>query len=131
MAFGLWFVNLLCEYKPSFAGAIHRVSWGGSWLICPLFWGIAVCVTFELVKAFTIEVYMDLKKKWDNKAKNGEDKPEVIAEIEKDFEMRELRFWWKCLAVDEGEYEEVIREVESILAGEQEEEKEKGARGEE
>jgi len=84
MAFGLWFVHLLTEYKPSFAQAIHEVSRNGtcnslppvsfnatgvdtsavasqcglperllsslqnsSWLICPLFWGVAVCITLS------------------------------------------------------------------------------------
>jgi len=127
MAFGLWFVHLLCEFKPSFAAAINRTSAiPKAWLICGLFWAIAVCITFELVKAFTIEVYMDLKKKWDNKQKLGEEKPDVIAEIEKDFEERNLRFWWRCLAVDEDEYAEVQVEIAKLLEEEEEEAKEGG-----
>jgi hypothetical protein len=70
MAFGLWFVNLLCEYKPSFAEAVDKTSLiPRAWLLFGLFWAIAVCITFELVKAFTIEVYMDLREKWEAKAK--------------------------------------------------------------
>lgn len=131
MAFGLWFVALLCEYKPSFAAAINRTSdIPKAWLICFLYWAIAVCICFELVKAFSIEVYMDLKKRWANKAKNGEDQPLVIAEIEKVFESQNLRFWCKCLAIDEDEFEEVQKEIREQL-NEEEEEEEGGLSGEE
>jgi len=124
MAFGLWFVHLLCEYKPSFASAINRTSSiPKAWLICGLFWAVAVCITFELVKAFTIEVYMGLKKKWDEKSRHGEHSPMVINTIYEDFERRGMRFWYKCLSVDEDEYEEVKNEVAHILEEEEEEEK--------
>lgn len=84
MAFGLWFVNLLCEYKPSFAEAIDKTSFiPRAWLLFGLFWAIAVCITFELVKAFTIEVYMDLREKWEarvkEKAKNKNEKVDRLA----------------------------------------------------
>jgi hypothetical protein len=122
MAFGLWFVHLLCEFKPSFAAAIHRVSnIPKAWLLCGLFWAVAVCITFELVKAFTIEVYMDLKKKWDNKAKNGEEKPEIISEIERDYEERGRRYWFKCIAIDDDEYGFVQTAIEELLEDEGEE----------
>jgi len=122
MAFGLWFVHLLCEFKPSFAAAIHRTSnIPKAWLLCGLFWAVAVCITFELVKAFTIEVYMDLKKKWDNKAKNGEEKPDIISEIERDYEERGRRYWFKCIAVDEDEYMGVQTAIEELLEDEGEE----------
>lgn len=121
MAFGLWFVNLLCEYKPSFAEAIDATSAiPKAWLICALFWAIAVCITFELVKAFTIEVYMDLKNKWDNKGAGG-DSPQVIEEVVKNFEQRNMRFWFKCLVVDEDEYDGVRNEVREQLEEEEEE----------
>merc|ERR1719409_1391970 len=43
MAFGLWFVHLLCEYKPSFADAIYKTSKiPYSWIICMIFWALAV-----------------------------------------------------------------------------------------
>jgi len=125
MAFGLWFVNLLCEYKPSFAGAIHKVSWKGAWLICALFWGIAVCITFELVKAFTIEVYMDLKKKWKPQNKDAEKQhPWPIIEAmykEYDSEENNKEFWYQSLNVDEEEFEDVIKKVKELLKEEAEE----------
>jgi len=78
MAFGLWFVNLLCEYKPSFAEAIDKTSViPRAWLLFGLFWAVAVCITFELVKAFTIEVYMDLREKWETKVKEKAKKKTV------------------------------------------------------
>lgn len=126
MAFGLWFVNLLCEYKPSFADAIHKVSWNGTWLICPLFWGIAVCITFELVKAFTIEVYMDLKKKWKPQNKDAEKKHPwpIIGALYNSYDERNEEFWYQCLVVDEDEFEDVIKEVREYLEEKEEEEKE-------
>mmetsp|Transcript_16618 Transcript_16618/g.35085 ORF Transcript_16618/g.35085 Transcript_16618/m.35085 type:complete len:740 (+) Transcript_16618:202-2421(+) len=62
LAFGMWVVMLLCEYNPNFPDAISRVSTlPGSWLIFPIFYVIGVSIVFELVKAFTIEVFMGLK----------------------------------------------------------------------
>jgi hypothetical protein len=126
MAFGLWFVNLLCEYKPSFAGAIHKVSWSGAWLICALFWGIAVCITFELVKAFTIEVYIDLRKKWKTQTKDAEIQHPypIFKAIYGSYDSDNKQFWYQCLSVDEDEFEGVIDEVaEQVEDAEKEEQK--------
>jgi len=133
MAFGLWFVHLLCEYKPSFAEAIYKTSnFPLAWLICGLFWAVAVCITFELVKAFTIQVYVVLKKKWDTKSNsaNGEENfnYHVLAAVYKKYEEGGKRFWKKCLVVDEDEYEGVKTEVRELLEGGHKKDGEGGSR---
>merc|ERR1712039_1107499 len=52
-----------CEYVPSFPEAVDRVSpMPGAWIIFPIFYVIGVSIVFELVKAFTIEVFVTLYK---------------------------------------------------------------------
>lgn len=61
MAFGVWVVMLLCEYKAEFTDAIGRTSKIPlSWTLFFIFYVFAVSIIFELVKAFTIEVFVDL-----------------------------------------------------------------------
>jgi len=61
MAFGVWVVMLLSEYVPKFPDAVSRVSRvPGAWIMFPMFYVFGVSITFELVKAFTIEVFMTL-----------------------------------------------------------------------
>merc|ERR1712072_334124 len=61
---------------------------------------------------------MDLKKKWDKRMKAGKgeqtdeddiesETEKVLIKIGKDFEKRNQSFWYSCLAVDEGEWDEV------------------------
>uniref|UniRef100_A0A7S2GPQ5 Ion transport domain-containing protein n=1 Tax=Alexandrium andersonii TaxID=327968 RepID=A0A7S2GPQ5_9DINO len=65
MSFGVWVVMLLCEYVAVFPDAISRVSvLQGDWLVFLIFYVIGVSIIFELVKAFTIEVFMELRSKW-------------------------------------------------------------------
>jgi len=63
MAFGVWVVFLLMEYAPIFPDAVAKASetpW--AWIIFPVFYLAGVSITFELVKAFTIEVFITLFK---------------------------------------------------------------------
>eukprot|EP00439_Symbiodinium_sp_Y106_P059391 s246_g8.t1 len=63
MSFAVWVVLLLCEYKdvfPSAVAATSRIPY--TWLIFLIFYIIGVSVVFELVKAFTIEVFVELHK---------------------------------------------------------------------
>lgn len=64
MGFVTWFSQLLCEYVPEYAEALQKSSsWGDvAWWIFPLFYLVNVAILFEIVKAFTIEVYLGLKK---------------------------------------------------------------------
>jgi hypothetical protein len=63
-AFGVWIVVLLRRYEPIFQEAIFRATSPTSptLVIMPSFWFCAVVITFEIVKAFTIEVFIDLFK---------------------------------------------------------------------
>lgn len=82
LAFGAWVVILLCEYVPIFADAIYRTADGGSphadfagypvrtWTVFLIFYFVGVCIVFELVKAFTIEVFLELKKTWEETGGN-------------------------------------------------------------
>jgi hypothetical protein len=60
MSFGVWVVSLLCEYVPCFADAIQHAAPGGSSIVFFIFYVCGVSIVFELVKAFTIEVFLDL-----------------------------------------------------------------------
>lgn len=60
-AFGAWVVMLLCEYVPKYAEAVFTVldpPYNRTWLIFLVFYFCGVCIVFELVKAFTIEVFL-------------------------------------------------------------------------
>lgn len=63
MGFGVWVVLLLCEYKQEFADAISATDpRPNTWLIFLLFYFCGVMIIFELVKAVTIEVFVELFK---------------------------------------------------------------------
>merc|ERR1712107_909813 len=63
-AFGVWVVSLLCEYVPVFPDAIAQASSiPCSWLIFLFFYIGGVSIVFELVKAFTIEAFLEMHKK--------------------------------------------------------------------
>lgn len=62
-AFGIWFCMLLQEYNPTFPDAVSKVQTTPvTWLMFPVFYLCGVSITFELVKAFTIEVFVALYK---------------------------------------------------------------------
>jgi len=67
MSFGTWVVILFCEYLQEFGDAVVATA-GESHLmkasryIFYVFYVASVCVVFELVKAFTIEVFVTLTK---------------------------------------------------------------------
>uniref|UniRef100_A0A7S2I652 EF-hand domain-containing protein n=1 Tax=Zooxanthella nutricula TaxID=1333877 RepID=A0A7S2I652_9DINO len=73
-AFGLWVVMLLSEYVPNFPDAVSRVSHvPGTWIIFPIFYVCGVSIVFELVKAFTIEVFITLFRERARKEVKHED----------------------------------------------------------
>jgi len=73
MAFGVWVVMLLCEYKAEFTDAIARTSRIPlSWTVFFIFYVFAVSIIFELVKAFTIEVFVTLHREAHEKKKEKE-----------------------------------------------------------
>merc|ERR1719203_1625692 len=67
---------LLQEYNPVFPDALAAVSpIAYSWIMFPIFYLIGVSITFELVKAFTIEVFCALyKERHRSKEERKEDK---------------------------------------------------------
>merc|ERR1712066_873727 len=67
MAFTTWFTNLLEEYVPEQADALQRVcKWGDfAWYIFPTFYIIGVSILFEVLVAFTVELYLALKEEHD------------------------------------------------------------------
>merc|ERR1719359_1829907 len=95
MGFALWFVMLLCEYVANFADAVDRTSAiPGAWLVFPIFYVCAVSIVFELVKAFTIEVFIDLHEK-----KDEEPEPdfEGCDEIKAGFDVRGEALHWRAI----------------------------------
>eukprot|EP00929_Paragymnodinium_shiwhaense_P114723 TRINITY_DN83215_c0_g1_i1.p1 TRINITY_DN83215_c0_g1~~TRINITY_DN83215_c0_g1_i1.p1 ORF type:complete len:904 (-),score=203.73 TRINITY_DN83215_c0_g1_i1:150-2861(-) len=65
MAFGVWMVSTLCEYIPELPEVIEKADkrYPSSWIIFFVYYVFAVSIVFELVMAFTIEVFIGLRKK--------------------------------------------------------------------
>jgi hypothetical protein len=99
MACGLWIVMLLVEYEPTLANMYAIIqpstsSWWSRhcWLLFPLFYMIGVSIVFELVKAFTIEVFMQLQQEVEKKKRRERDvlkqivpKPTIFETISQTF----------------------------------------------
>eukprot|EP00913_Durusdinium_trenchii_P025063 g23527.t1 len=64
MAFALFFTQLLCEYVPTNAEALQKTSRYGdvAWLIFPLFYFLGVAIMFEILLAFSVEAYIELRE---------------------------------------------------------------------
>jgi len=74
MALGVWVVSLLSEYVQDFPEALHRVSAYPvlSKFIFISFYVFSVCIIFELVKAFTVEVFINVKRMQKGSAESDE-----------------------------------------------------------
>jgi len=70
MAFGTWFMLLLCEYSSELADGLALGAPHGevSWLVFPAFYLVGVAIIFEVLKAFTIESFLALKEEADEEA---------------------------------------------------------------
>jgi len=81
MAMGVWVVSLLCEYVPEFPEAIWKaggkLSW--TWTIFAVFYVFGVSIVFELVKAFTIEIFVTLRNETEKERKAGHKKVQFQA----------------------------------------------------
>lgn len=119
MAFGFWFVFLLCEYKPSYKQVVDLVAYPFTGWIFIAFYVLSVMIVFELVKAFTIEAYMELKADWDEKQKCDVVEPDALIAIKEVYDKAGKKLWYKNLS-DEREQQEVQEEIEEILKGEEE-----------
>eukprot|EP00420_Gonyaulax_spinifera_P018884 CAMPEP_0197916574 /NCGR_PEP_ID=MMETSP1439-20131203/82214_1 /TAXON_ID=66791 /ORGANISM="Gonyaulax spinifera, Strain CCMP409" /LENGTH=748 /DNA_ID=CAMNT_0043538605 /DNA_START=90 /DNA_END=2336 /DNA_ORIENTATION=+ len=121
MAFGVWVVNLLCEYMPDIADAVNLTSGiPGSWLVLVIFYVFGVSIVFELVKAFTIEVFVNLHANWGKEQKEFA----TLASVEEEFEKRDLCLHYRIVG-DTSAHEKIVKALEEMdedLEGEEEEE---------
>merc|ERR1712039_901071 len=93
MAFGVWVVTLLCEYVSQFTEAISKTSSiPCCWTIFPVFYVVGVMIVFELVKAFTIEMFVNLSNRRFQEEKHGPTIFRPLAQLEQDFAKRDLGF---------------------------------------
>merc|ERR1712187_863211 len=110
MAFGVWTVTLLCEYVPEFPDAVEKVSaYPWTWVIFPIFYLFAVSVVFELVKAFTIEVFMSIKLKVGKK----ESIFEPIEELKREFAADGLSLHYQICG-DESMQDKIIEALHEM-----------------
>jgi len=119
MAFGVWIVMLLREYEPNFPDAVSKVSKiPYSWIIFPIFYVFGVSIVFELVKAFTIEVFMTLDRERQDEShfRRMKEFEEAIGQFQKEFAKRGENLHWLA-AGDVGE-REAIKKALMELAGE-------------
>lgn len=120
-AFGVWVVSLLCEYNNAFPEAISKVSPTPlTWIVFLGFYIAAVSVVFELVKAFTIEVFMDLNKK---KGQEEGGKTNTLEELDKEFSLKDMHLHWRMLGDDSAE-DEMMAKLDEMADGEESEESE-------
>mmetsp|Transcript_44385 Transcript_44385/g.105122 ORF Transcript_44385/g.105122 Transcript_44385/m.105122 type:complete len:766 (-) Transcript_44385:51-2348(-) len=115
MAFGAWFVLLLVEYNPIFPDAAAKV--GPSpvlWLIFPAFYMTGVMIVFELVKAFTIEVFMELYQESQEKNENAITKLGEMFQEEYSKEDEPMIFHYnvKGVPLSEEEVQKVLKELQ-------------------
>mmetsp|Transcript_17753 Transcript_17753/g.55671 ORF Transcript_17753/g.55671 Transcript_17753/m.55671 type:complete len:763 (+) Transcript_17753:70-2358(+) len=125
MAFGAWVVSLLCEYVPALADAVARAAPGlpGSWLVLVAFYVFGVSIVFELVKAFTIEVFVSLSQNW---GKGPKKEFETLERVIREFERRGLCLHYRVVG-DLSTHEKVVEalaEMDEELEEEELEEEE-------
>lgn len=108
-AFGVWVVSLLCEYVPTFPDAIWRSSdLTGSWLIFLLFYIVGVSIVFELVKAFTIEAFLEMHNRWDHEEKEFL----TLKQVEDGFKQVGLVLHYRAVG-NLGAHEKIMKALES------------------
>merc|ERR1712039_408356 len=74
MATALWFNQVLCEYVPTCTDAIYKTSNHPdlAWLIFPAFYFIGCAILYELLLAFTVQVFFDTKEEFYSDEENKE-----------------------------------------------------------
>lgn len=100
MAFGVWVVILICTYVPAFSEAIANTSSvPGLWFVFPIFYVIGVMIVFDLVKAFTIEMFMYLSNQRVKEEKEGPcERLPALVSLEKEFEQQGMGFHYHITA---------------------------------
>jgi len=78
MAFALFFTQLLCEYVPVNAEALQKTArWGNvAWLIFPFFYFLGVAIMFEILLAFTVEAYIELREESEKEEEEEKEREE-------------------------------------------------------
>lgn len=116
MAFGAWFVILLCEYVPLMSDAICAVSkYPSTWWIFVIFYVFAVSVIFELVKAFTIEIFMSINKKMKDidSGKRTDGVFEPIEQLKKEFKEDGLNLNYAIIG-DENIQDRIVEALKEL-----------------
>ncbi|CAK0808833.1 unnamed protein product [Prorocentrum cordatum] len=117
MAAGVWVVSLISEYIQDFPDALRRVS---GWPVLSKsifisFYILSVCIIFELVKAFTVEVFIRLKAKQKLAMQNGQSEKNVaLKEVKDEFgkQGQILHFRLPGDPMVQEKMEEILGEVE-------------------
>jgi len=126
-AFGVWVISFLCEYVPAFAEAVYAASpWPHTWLVFFIFYVFSVSIVFELVKAFTIEVFIDLNKKRGTEVKDVDALADIIKMLAEKGEYLHYR-----VIGDASANEKMMEALEELMGGESENGKEKEANSKE
>mmetsp|Transcript_59112 Transcript_59112/g.137640 ORF Transcript_59112/g.137640 Transcript_59112/m.137640 type:complete len:749 (+) Transcript_59112:128-2374(+) len=117
MAFGVWIVSLLCEYMPDISDAVSNASSiPGSWLVLVIFYVFGVSIVFELVKAFTIEVFVNLTKNWGKSQKEFT----ALGKVMEEFARRDMCLHYRVVG-DLSTHEKVVEQLEEMDKGLEEE----------
>eukprot|EP00929_Paragymnodinium_shiwhaense_P023455 TRINITY_DN14675_c0_g1_i1.p1 TRINITY_DN14675_c0_g1~~TRINITY_DN14675_c0_g1_i1.p1 ORF type:complete len:924 (-),score=174.45 TRINITY_DN14675_c0_g1_i1:288-3059(-) len=128
MAFGVWVVHTISEYMPELPEAIEladvRKPW--TWVVFVIYYVFAVSIVFELVMAFTIEVFIKLRKKAmadQAKAKanadgsdSGSDNDETfraIKELEEVFDQQEMTLHYRIVG-DVSTQDKIVEALEAM-----------------
>jgi hypothetical protein len=127
LAFGVWVVMLLQEYQPIFADATAQLKVypyiGGYsvwWMLFPAFYILGVSIAFELLKAFTIQVYAAYKTEQDEK-KSGKTQPsatgiETLDSIKSLFVKEGQKLHTKVIC-DNAELSKIHKELANLKKG--------------
>eukprot|EP00928_Gymnodinium_smaydae_P005379 TRINITY_DN11836_c0_g1_i4.p1 TRINITY_DN11836_c0_g1~~TRINITY_DN11836_c0_g1_i4.p1 ORF type:complete len:1079 (-),score=298.47 TRINITY_DN11836_c0_g1_i4:86-3322(-) len=109
-ASGVWIVMLLCEFVADYPDAIAMVSSiPVSWFLFVTFYVVGVAIVFELVKAFTIDAFLDLRSRW------GEEEKELrsLAAIREEFEKNGKCLHYRVIG-DQSTHESVIAALNDL-----------------
>jgi len=111
-AFGLWFVMLLCEYVQDFVEATGRTAtMPYTNVVFLAFYVFCVSIVFELVKAFTIEVFVELHGEW---GKEKEEEFEALEDMQKEFRDRGEMLHYRVIG-DMSKQEKVHEALQDML----------------
>jgi hypothetical protein len=128
MAIGVWVVSLLSEYVQDFPQALRRVERfpGLSTAVFLSFYLFSVCIIFELVKAFTIEVFLSLKKMQKDTKGKGLTEFATLEEVKKEFDEKGEQLFYRTVGdpMRQVKMAEALEKMEQEIDGE-----EKGHRG--